>query len=217
MGSLRRAGWEGPGYSSDGGGRQAGGSLPLRRVPRRWARALGQAVADELQELGGAEGLADGAGGAEGHAHAEIVEAIFRIGQDSAGHADDRQAGGDAADGADGLEAVLVRHEDVADDEIERHFREFAQALVAVAGRDDLEAGIGERLLDELAEQLIVVDHENAGHGLECAPFLPGWAGTVAQDRPLLRPRDSHHRRRGSGSPYQMEATAFTTIGIGRT
>src|SRR5258708_4945086 len=120
----------------------------LFRDPRRWARILArsEAVADELQELGGAEGLAGGAGGAERHAHAEIVKAILGVGEDAAGHGDDRQPGGDAADGADGLEPVLVRHEDVADDEIEGHLRELAQALVAVAGWDHLESGIGERL-----------------------------------------------------------------------
>src|SRR5262245_60241693 len=59
---------------------------PLRNefLGRRRRRPLAQAFAHQLQELAGAEGLADGAGGAEGHAHAEIVEAVLGVGEDAA-------------------------------------------------------------------------------------------------------------------------------------
>ena len=75
---------------------------------------------------------------------------------------DDRQFGPQAAYGKDGLNALHLRHDQVGDDEVNRLEGYLAERLAAVGGVATTSARSGEKAAKAVADQLVVVDKEDA-------------------------------------------------------
>ena len=80
-------------------------------------------------------------------------------------HDDHAQLGADAPDAGDEVEPVLVRHDDVGDDEVAFAVLDPAPERRGVAGAADLVAGAAERLGQDGADRAVVVGDEHGGRG----------------------------------------------------
>jgi hypothetical protein len=95
------------------------------------------------------------------------------------GEEDHRQCVGDAGvgpQGGDQLEAVHVRHRDVADDQVGRRLEHRIPGGDRVLGHLHSVAGRGQVQAQQFAHRLVVLDHQDTGraHGIGIMmPFRP--------------------------------------------
>src|SRR5262249_54732351 len=89
----------------------------------------------------------------------------------------DLRIGNFAADIADRLDAFLLRHDDVGDDEIRLLAAENEEAAPSVFGADYLVALAFEDLHDGVADDHVVVDDEDFLHGSPCLRMRGGVGG----------------------------------------
>src|SRR5919197_6435634 len=117
-------------------------------MKRRQAPALrGEALLDFGEELVGVEGFGEDGVGAEAARHAQEVGVADAA---AAGDGEDLSLGPRAAQLEDGLDALLLRHDDVGDDEVGTFLVELRQRLDAVGGAAH---GVA-RLLEDLPYRL---------------------------------------------------------------
>src|SRR5262249_58429804 len=77
-------------------------------------------------------------------------------------HDDDRQVWTRLANAGDQIKSIFVRHDDVGDNQIAVALTDPSPQGCRVAGRPNLVAGAGKRLIEHRADRGIVVGNQNA-------------------------------------------------------
>jgi TfoX/Sxy family transcriptional regulator of competence genes len=124
----------------------------------------GENAVDGRDQLVRPERLCQGCLRAESFGDVEIHQVL----RAAAGDRDDLHAGRALERLADRLDAFLVRHEDIGDDEIGLPIRQQRQALPPVFRLEQRMAARAEHAQDELAHRQIVIDHQNCRHSGPC-------------------------------------------------
>lgn len=130
-----------------------------------------QDLIDGKDEIEAAEGLLQGLMGAQ---HPGTIEVLAGVDVAASGNGDDLEGGKASAEGHDGFKTFLVGHEDVGDHQLERVEIDASESLDPVASGDDIvlvgtkDGGGGKE------EFGVVVDEEDACHGLGRIRDLPG-------------------------------------------
>ena len=137
-------------------------AFDLLRRPLRRAPGLGQRAADDGDHLVEVERLGQVLVGALLGRRQRRHQRVLRA------HDDDRQIGADLLDARDEIEGVLVRHDDVGDDDIALALADPAPQRGGVAGGARRVAGARQRLVEHGADRGVVVGDEDraAGHSL---------------------------------------------------
>jgi hypothetical protein len=119
----------------------------------------------------------------------------------TAGHDDHGGLDAPSPHFAERLDAFLLRHEHIRDDQVDRAGLQLPEALIAVAGKDDLVAHGLQHGLDRAADEIVIIDNKNARHD-------PTHSYNTSRDGPKsYRPEPSR--------PGRDRDTARATLGKG--
>jgi len=127
---------------------------------------VGHALPHRLEQFLRAEWFAQAVGGAELGRKAEIVgRRRLSVAEHEARHRDDRHAGTVLVERMDRFDPVHARHEDVANDQIERAGFDRRNAGTPICHKRHVVAVLFEHHLDRTAHSDVVIHHQDSQHG----------------------------------------------------